>query len=210
MKIDNVCATAKRQLTPTGKERELVERTAEQIRQRVDEECSKANLPADVRIEGSVAKDTWIPDNVDIDIFMLVSPELTKEQLSKVCLPIARRALKGNRIVERYAEHPYIEAFIRTRRELRVNVVPCYKVERGDWLSATDRTPFHAQYIHDHLTAEKRGDVRLLKAFLRSIGTYGADIKTGGFSGMLVETLVLDFDGFLKVVGNFAEWDLNR
>ena len=87
MKIDNVCATAKRQLTPTGKERELVERTAEQIRQRVDEKCSKANLPADVRIEGSVAKDTWIPDYVDIDIFMLVSPELTKEQLSKVCYP---------------------------------------------------------------------------------------------------------------------------
>jgi len=210
LKIDNVCTTANRRLTPTVKERRLIERTAEEIRQRVEDECKRANLPADVRIEGSVAKDTWIPGYVDIDIFMLVSPELTKEQLSKTCLPIARRALKGNRIVERYAEHPYVEAFIGTREDLRVNVVPCYKVERGNWLSATDRTPFHAQYIHEHLTSEKRGDVRLLKAFLRSIGTYGADIKTGGFSGMLVETLVYGFDGFLNVLSSFAEWDLNR
>ena len=210
MNIDKVCASARRELTPTAKERQLIETAAEEIRQKVDTECKRSNLQAEVRIEGSVAKDTWIPDYVDIDIFMLVSPELTKEQLTKICLPIARRALRGNRIVERYAEHPYVEAFIHALGQLRVNVVPCYKVERGNWLSATDRTPFHTQYIRQHLSPERRGDVRLLKAFLRSIGTYGADIKTGGFSGMLVETLALGFDGFLNVISNFAEWNPNR
>jgi len=210
LKINNVCATAKRKLTPTVKERRLIETAAEEVRRKVEDECEKAKLSAEVCIEGSVAKDTWIPDYVDLDIFMLVPPELTKEQLTKTCLPIARRALRGNRIVERYAEHPYVEAFIKTRGDLRVNVVPCYHVERGNWLSATDRTPFHTQYIRQHLSQEKRGDVRLLKAFLRSIGTYGADIKTGGFSGMLVETLTLNFDNFLNVINNFAEWNLTR
>ena len=209
-KIEDVCAKANRQLTPTMKERRLVERTAERIRKAVDEECKRAKLQADVRVEGSVAKDTWIPDYVDIDIFMLVSPEIRKEELGKVCLPIARQALRGNRIVERFAEHPYVEAFISNGEELRVNVVPCYNVERGNWLSATDRTPFHTQYIRQHLDAAKRGDVRLLKAFLRSIGTYGADIRTGGFSGMLVETLVLGYDGFSNVLRNFAEWNTNQ
>ena len=210
MNIDEVVAKARRQLTPTAKERLLIERTAEQIRQRVEDECKRSRLQADVRLEGSVAKDTWIPRYVDIDIFMLISPELSKDQLSKICLPIARRALKGNRITERYAEHPYIEAFVTAQEDLRINVVPCYKVETGNWISATDRTPFHTQYIHEHLAPERRGDVRLLKAFLRSIGTYGADIKTGGFSGMLVETLTLTFDSFLDVIRNFANWDSNR
>jgi len=210
LNIDEVCAKAKRQLTPSTKERQIIERTAEQIRQRVDDECKKSKLEADVRLEGSVAKDTWIPGYVDIDIFMLVSPELSKDQLNTVCLPIARKALQGNRIIERYAEHPYVEAFIQTQKDLRVNVVPCYKIERGNWLSATDRTPFHAQYVNEHLTPDERGDVRLLKAFLRSIGTYGADIKTGGFSGMLVETLTIGFEGFLDVIRNFAEWTPSR
>lgn len=209
-KIDDVCARARRQLSPTSKERQLFERTAEKIRKAVEEECERAKLRADVRVEGSVAKDTWIPDYVDIDIFMLVSPEIRKEELGKVCLPIARRALRGNRIVERFAEHPYVEAFISNGEELRVNVVPCYNVERGNWLSATDRTPFHTQYIRQHLDTAKRGDVRLLKAFLRSIGTYGADIRTGGFSGMLVETLVLGYDGFSNVIRNFAEWTTDQ
>jgi tRNA nucleotidyltransferase (CCA-adding enzyme) len=209
-KIDDVCATARRQLNPAAKGRWLVERTAEKIRKAVDDECKRAKLQADVRVEGSVAKDTWIPEYVDIDIFMLVSPQLTKDDLGKICLPVARQALRGNRIVERFAEHPYVEAFISNGKELRVNVVPCYDVKRGNWLSATDRTPFHTQYIRQHLNPARRGDVRLLKAFLRSIGTYGADIKTGGFSGMLVETLVLDNDGFSNVLRNFAEWNTNR
>lgn len=210
-KIDEVCTRAKRRLRPSVKERQLVEQTAETIRKAVEEECKRANLSADVRIEGSVAKDTWIRDYADVDIFMVVSPELTKEQLTKICLPIARRALRGHRVLERFAEHPYVEAFVKTDREkLRVNVVPCYNVERGNWLSATDRTPFHSQYVRQHLTGSGRDDVRLLKAFLRSIGTYGADIKTGGFSGMLVETLVIEFDRFINVINNFAEWDLNR
>jgi tRNA nucleotidyltransferase (CCA-adding enzyme) len=210
LKLDQAVARARRQLTPTGKERQLVESAADEIRRKVDNECKRANLPAEVRVEGSVAKDTWIPDYVDLDIFMLVSPQLTKEQLTEKCLPVARRALRGNRIVERYAEHPYVEAFIKARQGLRVNVVPCYKVERGNWLSATDRTPFHTEYVQQHITPGMRGDVRLLKAFLRGVGTYGADIKTGGFSGMLVETLTLGFGGFLNVISNFAEWNSNR
>jgi tRNA nucleotidyltransferase (CCA-adding enzyme) len=210
-KTDEICAAAKRKLRPSTRERELVEQVAEKIRKAVEEECQKSEFAADIRIEGSVAKDTWIKSHVDVDIFMLVSPELTKQELSTICLPLARRALKGHRIVERYAEHPYVEAFVKTgNEELRINVVPCYKVERGNWLSATDRTPYHSRYVRDHLSAERRDDVRLLKAFLGSIGTYGADIKTGGFSGMLAETLVLGFDGFLNVLRNLAEWNETR
>ena len=206
--VDEICATAKRRLQPTSHERLIVERTSEEIQSAVENQCRKAGLAADVRVEGSVAKDTWIREYVDIDIFMLVSPELTKEQLADVCLPIARRAMRGHRIIERFAEHPYVEAFVKkNREELRVNVVPCYKVERGNWLSATDRSPFHTRYIREHMPNEMRDEVRLLKAFLRSTGTYGADIKTGGFSGMLAETLVLGFNGFINTARNLAEWN---
>lgn len=144
-------------------------------------------------MDGSVAKDTWVRDSADVDIFMRVSPQLTKTQLKEVCLPIARRALRPHEIVERFAEHPYVESTVKLRdgESVRVNVVPCYKVEKGNWLSATDRSPYHTEYIKQHLAKTQRDEVRLLKAFMRGIGGYGADIKTGGFSGMLCETLIL-------------------
>jgi tRNA nucleotidyltransferase (CCA-adding enzyme) len=50
----------------------------------------------------------------------------------------------------------------------------------------------------------------LLKAFLRGIGSYGADIKTGGFSGMLCETLIVSHRTFLNVLQDFKQWDEGR
>jgi tRNA nucleotidyltransferase (CCA-adding enzyme) len=57
------------------------------------------------------------------------------------------------------------------------------------------------------LDKTKLDEVRLLKGFLRGINAYGADIKTGGFSGMLAETLVIGFGGFLNVIRNLSEWN---
>jgi tRNA nucleotidyltransferase (CCA-adding enzyme) len=203
-----VCSEVKSRIVPNAEFRAAVEKKAEEIRSAVERECKRARLSAEVRLDGSVAKDTWILDYADLDIFMRVSPNLTKAQLREVCLPPAKRALYPNKIVERFAEHPYVEAAVEfgKGRALRVNVVPCYSVERGQWLSATDRSPYHTEYIRQHLTPPQRDEVRLLKAFLRGIGAYGADIKTGGFSGMLCETLIACLGKFDRVVEDFSVW----
>jgi tRNA nucleotidyltransferase (CCA-adding enzyme) len=210
-KVAQVCDRVKKRIVPPKQVDLHVRAKAEEIRRAVEKECSRAGLSAEVRLDGSVAKDTWIRDYVDADIFMRVSPELTKKQLHDVCLPIARRALRPHKIVERFAEHPYIESVVEfPSGSLRVNVVPCYRVERGKWLSATDRTPYHTEYVRAHLSGPQRDEVRLLKAFMRGIGAYGADIKTGGFSGMICETLIISRENFPNVLQDFAEWKEGR
>lgn len=206
-----VCNAVKRKIAPSPRLRQLIEDKAEEIRGAVERECTKANLEAEVRLDGSVAKDTWLRDYADVDIFMRVSPKLSKQELRERCLPVAKKALKPHPIVERFAEHPYVESTVSYEGgKLRVNVVPAYNVEKGNWLSATDRTPFHTEYVRGHITQEQRDEVRLLKAFMRAIGAYGADIKTGGFSGMLCETLIISDGSFLKAVNDFSEWKENR
>ena len=206
-----VCDAVKKKIVPSARIKKSVEARAEEIRIAVERECERAGLSTEVRLHGSVAKDTWIRDNVDADIFMRVSPELTKAQLRNVCLPIARRALRPHKIVERFAEHPYVESVVKFQGgNLRVNIVPCYSVEKGQWLSATDRTPYHTEYVRSHLSEKQRDEVRLLKAFMRGIGAYGADIKTGGFSGMICETLIISQGNFQKVLEQFAGWKETR
>jgi tRNA nucleotidyltransferase (CCA-adding enzyme) len=210
-RVIEVCSRVRDEVTPSARQRLFIESRAEEIRAAVERECRKSNLQAEVRLDGSVAKDTWIRDYVDADIFMRVSPELTKEELRRICLPIAKRALRPHEVIERFAEHPYVESIVKSEGgQLRVNVVPCFHVQKGEWLSATDRTPFHTDYIRARLTFEQRGEVRLLKSFLKGIGSYGADIKTGGFSGMLCETLIAAHGAFLSVVQDFREWQVNR
>ncbi len=210
-RIVEVCNAVTKKIVPSTQLRRAVENKAEEIRRRVENECRKAKLSAEVRLDGSVAKDTWIRDYADVDVFMRVSPELTKKQLRELCLPIAKKALKPHQVTERFAEHPYVESMVKFERgSLRVNVVPCYKVEKSNWLSATDRTPYHTEYVREHLNNQQRDEVRLLKAFMRGIGSYGADIRTGGFSGMLCETLIISHGEFLNVARDLMEWHEDR
>jgi tRNA nucleotidyltransferase (CCA-adding enzyme) len=200
-KVADVLGVVLKRVTPDAGERSEIEALAKKLEKRVAAAADKLGVKAKVRVEGSLAHDTWISGEPDIDVFMRVSPSIPRAQLAEVCLKVARLAMKGSRQVERFAEHPYLEAFV---DDTRVNIVPCYVARPGEWLSATDRTPFHTDYINKHLNAEMRSEARLLKRFMKGTGVYGAEIKIGGFSGYLCELLVLHYKTFLETVGAFA------
>ncbi|MDI6805959.1 MAG: CCA tRNA nucleotidyltransferase [Candidatus Bathyarchaeia archaeon] len=200
-KIEKLCATVLKKVTPKKAQRIKVEALAKKLEGKVAETAKALGVEAQVRIEGSVAKDTWLSEDPEIDIFMRVPTTIPRKSLGDVCLKIARKATEGSKQIERFAEHPYLEAFV---EDVRVNIVPCYNVKRGEWLSATDRTPYHTDYVKKHLNVQMRGEVRLLKKFMKGIGVYGAEIKIGGFSGYLCELLILYFKSFLKTLEAFA------
>jgi len=192
-----------RKITPTPADRAKIKALAEELQRKVAVACQEQGVNATVRVEGSVAKDTWLKEEPEIDIFMRLPTTIPRKHLGEVSLKIARKATEGARQIERFAEHPYLEAFIDS---VRLNIVPCYDVKRGEWLSATDRTPFHTDYVKKRLNEGLRGEVRLLKKFLQGINAYGAEIKTGGFSGYLTELLILHHKSFTETLHAFAAY----
>src|SRR5262249_49282481 len=142
-------------------------------------------------------------DEGDLDVFASFPVDLEREYWESKVLPALKKRLSEYNIVERYAEHPFLELEV---DQVRVNIVPCYRVEQGKWQSATDRTPFHTAYMRQHLTDRLRLDIRILKKFMKGVGVYGAEIRVGGFSGMLVETLILRYGSFLETLSHFADW----
>jgi tRNA nucleotidyltransferase (CCA-adding enzyme) len=205
--LEEICAEVLRRVTPSSEERKRVLELAEGLEQGVRAASKEAGVEAEVKVEGSVAKDTWLSGEPDIDIFMRVPTTMPREAFGTICLEIARRATKGFKQVERFAEHPYLEAIV---NDVTVNIVPCYRVERGKWISATDRTPFHTDYIRPLLDERLRGEVRLLKKFMKGIGVYGAEIRVGGFSGYLCELLTLHYGSFVEVLRSIADWRERR
>ncbi len=189
-------------VAPTKEERAKIEALARKLELRVASACEKYGIKASVRLEGSIAKDTWLSEEPDIDVFMRLPANIPRQALGEISLKIARKATQGSKQIERFAEHPYLEAFV---DGIRVNIVPCYDVNRGEWLSATDRTPFHTDYVKRSLNKTLRKEVLLLKKFLKGIGVYGAEIKTGGFSGYLCELLVLHYKSFNETLQAFKQ-----
>jgi tRNA nucleotidyltransferase (CCA-adding enzyme) len=189
-------------ITPTPADKTKIQALAEELQRKVTIACQQEGIDAAVRVEGSVAKDTWLSEEPEIDVFMRLPAKIPRRSLGEISLKIARRATENaSRQIERFAEHPYLEAFI---DDVRLNIVPCYDVKRGEWLSATDRTPFHTDYMKKRLNENLRGEVRLLKKFLKGVGAYGAEIKTGGFSGYLCELLIVHYKSFTETLCTFA------
>ncbi|MEM5872392.1 MAG: CCA tRNA nucleotidyltransferase [Candidatus Aenigmatarchaeota archaeon] len=153
---------------------------------------------------GSIEKNTWLTKKNEIDLFLLFKPSLSKNQLEKKGLAIAKKIvkkLKGSYVIA-YAEHPYLKAKI---GKFNVDIVPCYEIKNPENIkSAVDRTPFHVKFVKENL--KNPDEVRLLKQFCIANKCYGADLKTQGFSGYLCELLIIKFGSFNKLVKDACKW----
>jgi tRNA nucleotidyltransferase (CCA-adding enzyme) len=190
-------------ITPKPEEQAKVDALRHKLEQKISDACRSEGVNAIVRVEGSVAKDTWLSENPDIDVFMRLPTSIPRKNLGDIGLRIAKKAAGNAEQLERFAEHPYLEVFV---EGFRVDIVPCYDAKPGEWQSATDRTPYHTDYIKSHLGKELHGEVRLLKRFMQGIGVYGAEIKIGGFSGYLCELLILWYGSFAKTIEAFTAY----
>jgi len=192
-------------LAPSPEFLERVGRVRSELVRRVEAAARSRQSPL-VRalVAGSAARGTFLSDRLDIDLFLLFPPDLPRDRLREEGLALGRAILE--RSETRYAEHPYLRGEF---EGFRVDAVPGYAVEDPSRpLSPVDRTPFHQAYLVERETPELIGQVRLVKQFLRSLGVYGSEARTEGFSGYLVELLVLRFGSLRALLEAARGWRL--
>ncbi len=183
-------------IRPTDRERKIMNDLVDDCIRTLKERIETRGIKAEVCLTGSMAKDTWISGDRNIDLFIIFSHEYTEKELKKYGLDIGR--LGEYKIA--YAEHPYVRNFL---DGYEVDVVPAYEFREGI-RSSVDRTPLHTEYVLNHL--EDKDQVRLLKKFVRSIGIYGSDLKVQGLSGYLCELLVIRYSTFENVLKAASAW----
>ena len=187
---------------PSQREHDEINTYMTGMRGSLEEALRKDGIDADVEIHGSVARDTWLVGQRDIDTFIILRRGSGRRDLLRVNEAVKR--FVGEGWVEAYAEHPYVK---KEMGGFEVEFIPCFRAEVGRGLiSSTDRSPLHTGYLLPRLTDPLRDDIRVLKVFMRGIGVYGAEIKVGGFSGYLCELLVLAHGSFAALIEAAANW----
>jgi tRNA nucleotidyltransferase (CCA-adding enzyme) len=184
---------------------ERVEKVRDELVRRAEAAARERRSPL-VRalVAGSAARGTFLADRLDIDLFLLFPPDLPRDRLREEGLGLGRAILE--RPETRYAEHPYLRGEF---EGFRVDAVPGFAVtDPAHPLSPVDRTPFHQAYLTERETPELVAEVRLAKQFLRSLGIYGSEARTEGFSGYLVELLVLKFGSLRGLLRAARGWRL--
>src|SRR5579872_1045968 len=203
--MSRVLEQARKITIPTKKEEENTKELAEFLLKKVRDEAAKYSQVVTVELGGSFAKGTWLKNQMDFDIFVKLKIDTDEKSFEMIGKKIGFNSMKKFKPHVRYSEHPYVEAEI---KGTRVNVVPCYDVEKGQWKSAADRSSFHTKFVLEIFDNTKRNEVRLLKKFLKGIGIYGAEIAKEGFGGYVAEVLVHNYGSFLGVLeaaSNFTQ-----
>ena len=207
MKADNgararaVFAKVLPKITPSRREAAECFATAAAMARKLERVVPPA---VEVRLAGSLAKGTALAGNNEFDIFMLFPRHFSHHEMTMLGMQYARRAFSGMRCLARYAEHPYLQVFY---RDYHADIVPAYKIthisERG---SSVDRSQLHTAYINARLGAQAKGDVRLLKRFMKNFGIYGAELRVEGFSGYLCELLIAHYSSLYELMKAASAW----
>ena len=205
-RISRVLAEAQRLVVPSPSETEKTARLARALLAKTSIAARRFAETRGVLLGGSFAKGTWLPGNNDLDIFVKIDPSTPEEEFERIGLEIGTLATRGHPRGKKFAQHPYTEAMV---DGVRVNIVPCYAVEKGKWKSAADRSPFHVEVVKN-IPESMKTDVRLLKLFMNALGAYGAEIQRQGLSGYVAEVLVMKLKNLEGVLHWFAEYEPSR
>ncbi|MDD1725444.1 MAG: CCA tRNA nucleotidyltransferase [Euryarchaeota archaeon] len=191
-----------KRIRPSRDERNRLHRVTQQVISAAQSAINARGLKATAKVIGSAARDTWISGEHDIDIFIGFDCGTSREDLERYGLEIGKEVAVQGYVIG-YAEHPYVKARC---GDFSIDVVPHYIIENtNQLLSAVDRTPFHQQYVSEHLGG-RQDEVRLLKQFLKGAGIYGAELRVKGFSGYLCELLILKYGSFVDVLISVQNW----
>lgn len=203
MDLEVVCEKVSQKITPSEERKRQVQNLSEELIKKIETEAVNLNIAVKPLLVGSIAKDTWIVSNPDIDLFMIFPKTYTKKEIGELGLRIARK-VTGGKGEEQYAEHPYLRAEI---EGFQIDFVPSYEISNaGEIISSVDRTPLHTSYIKKNLNESLKREIRLLKQFLMGINVYGAEIRIGGFSGYLCELLLIYYSSFQNLLEACIKW----
>lgn len=205
MDADALESAILREIVPSPEVIASIKDRADRMVARIMECASKRGLSIGVRLAGSYSKGTFL-SNPDLDVFLMFPKNMERKIMTHEGLSIGEEILDD---AERaFAENPYISGFF---EEIDVDMVPCYKLEDASHIiTSMDRTPFHTDYIMSNLTDEGKNQVRLLKKFMKGIGTYGAEPNVRGFSGYLCELLIVRYGSFRNALEAACGWKKNQ
>jgi tRNA nucleotidyltransferase (CCA-adding enzyme) len=202
--IDNITLKILDSSCPSKSKENKLDKISIKIKNEINNYKDKRIL--EVIVGGSFAKGTWLENDTDIDFFVMIESTVERKEFEELGKSVGFYALKKYKPYLRYSEHPYVEGQV---NGIRINIVPCYKVEKNRWKSAADRSPFHTIFMQSKLDDFLKNQVRVLKKFLKSIGIYGSQISVSGFSGYVTEVLVLKYGSFRNVLQIFADYKPN-
>jgi len=159
-------------------------------------------------VGGSAAKGTWLKNDYDIDIFARFNLAYQNEEISKILEKSLLKLFKKSEIEILHGSRDYFQI---KQGKFTFEIVPVLDIKNADQVvNVTDVSPLHAAFVINEIRKKPKlaDEIRLAKQFCKSANVYGAESYIKGFSGYLVEVLVIyagSFEKFIKLFSKIKE-----
>jgi len=169
----------------------------------INSKIKKNKIKAIAILGGSIAKGTFLKNDYDCDIFVKFNLDYKKRDISDLLEKVLKIFPKVNRI------HGSRDYFQFNMKNIMFEVVPVLDIKKPEQaINITDCSPLHVKWVRDNLKKNQKlaDDIRLAKAFCKSCNVYGAESYMRGFSGHVLDILVIYYKGFIPLLKNAIKW----
>ncbi|MCF7866278.1 nucleotidyltransferase domain-containing protein [Candidatus Woesearchaeota archaeon] len=177
-----------------------IKKIAEDFLLKLNKEIKKQKVDANAELGGSVAKGTFLPDDFDADIFIRFNPDLKFDISNET-----EKLLGFLKDVKRV--HGSRDYFQLVYNNVLFEIVPVIDVDT--WSKAknvSDMSPLHVKYFNKKADDKTREEVKITKLFMKAQRVYGAESYIKGFSGHVVDLLIIKYGSFLELVKMASKW----
>ncbi len=197
MGVEELLERVKKKIDPGDKHAAKVERVVK----RINKSLAEKGIVAECVVGGSFAKGTHLKGDHDVDLFVRFDKRYKDKELPSLlgkALPFKAKKLHGSRDYYQF-----------TYQGLTFEAVPVIKISNySEARNVTDLSPLHVEYVKKHFKKNPwlAGEVRIAKQFCKANKVYGAESYIQGFSGHVVDLLIIHYQGFLSLARAASQW----
>lgn len=218
-KINNIIELVKNENKPNKKDILEIKNFIEKI----NNILKKEKINAECITGGSIAKDTFLKDDFDIDLFIQFEKSYENKDISKIFENVLIKnnikyeKIHGSRdyfIINYQIKHKKngkkeqnIKKINKKSKNLKFEIVPVLKFKKLEEIkNITDMSPLHVSWVKNRIKENQKQEIRITKKFLKAINVYGAESYIKGFSGHVTDILVLYYGSFLNLLKASQKW----
>ena len=189
------------EIKPSEKEQKSVKATTRSFMQKLITNLKQHKV--EVQLGGSIAKDTFLKNNHDADVFVRFD---YKKYYSKDISEILAEAVASMETERIHGSRDYFKV---QHKGIIFEIVPVLKVDKAEKaVNVTDMSPLHVSWVKRKVKnkPQLKDEVRLAKQFCKANRVYGAESYIGGFSGHVLDILIIYYGSFKNFLKASLEW----
>jgi len=216
-KINKILEEVKKKIRPDIK----VVRDADNIVEKINTSLKKNKISAECVKGGSIAKETFLKNDYDIDLFIRYNPEYKNKDISSITEKILKNICEKLQtpIFRIHGSRDYFQFSLKKGKKiLAFEIIPVILVHAQNYKDAeniTDLSPEHVTWVKKYTSKNPKllDEIRLAKQFCKANKIYGAESYINGFSGHILDILIIHYESFTNLINTFSKYtvdDLNK